>query len=146
MKNKFFILTIIGMIAGFAAIGCNIDREKKVEDAKQKVAQANQDLMAAEALYEKEWQQFKNDAEFKIAANEQRIEEFKIEIKTASKKFKADYINEVWKLEQKNIVLKKKISEYKYEGKDKWEEFKQEFNDDMEGLANAIRDIFTKDD
>jgi hypothetical protein len=27
-------------------------------------------------------------------------------------------------LEQNNIELKKKIREYKYEGKDKWEEFK----------------------
>lgn len=146
MKNKFFILTIIGMIAGFAAIGCNIDREKKVEDAKQKAAQANQDLKMAEAQYESDWRQFKYEAELKIAANEKRIEVFKEAIKTASKKFKAGYVNEVWKLEQKNIELKKKLSDYKYEGKDKWEDFKQEFNDDMDGLGNAIKDIFTKND
>jgi len=146
MKNKLFILPAIVSIAGLLFFGCETNREKEVTDAKENVEQANQELKDAQAQYESEWQQFKYEAELKIAANEKRIEELKAEIKTAGKKFKAEYINEVWKLEQKNIELKKKISEYKYEGKDKWEEFKQEFNDDMEGLGNAVRDIFTKND
>lgn len=98
----------------------------------------------AQAQYEKEWQQFKSDAELKISANEKSINEFKVEIKTASKKFKVKYEKEVAALEQKNIELKKKISEYKYEGKDKWEEFKRVFNQDMDIVGKALKDLFAK--
>ena len=146
MKNKYFVLTVLGLMAGFVLIGCNINREKKVEDAKENVKQANQDLKDAQAQYEKDWQQFKTDAESKITANEKSIDEFKAEIKTASKKFKAKYEREVVVLEQKNIELKKKISEYKYEGKDKWEEFKQAFNKDLDIVGNGLKEIFAKKD
>jgi hypothetical protein len=49
MKTKYFILSAAGLIMGLALIGCSIDREKKVEDAKEDVKQANQDLLEAEA-------------------------------------------------------------------------------------------------
>jgi cell division protein FtsB len=65
-------------------------------------------------------------------------------MKTASKKFKAKYEKEVAALEQKNIELKKKISEYKYDGKDKWEEFKRGFNQDLDIVGKAISDLFAK--
>lgn len=146
MKNKYFILTVIGLIAGSVLTGCDINREKKVEDAKENVQQANQDLKDAQAQYEKEWQLFKNDAELKISANEKSIDELKAEIKRASRKFKAKYEKEVAVLEQKNIELKKKISEYRYEGKDKWEEFKRGFNHDMDIVGKALKDLFTKKD
>ena len=78
-----------------------------MEDAKENVKQANQELKEAQAQYEKEWQQFKSDAELKIDANQKSIDEFKVEIKTASSKFKAKYEKEVLALEQKNIELRK---------------------------------------
>ncbi|MFA6597265.1 MAG: hypothetical protein WCS69_06050 [Ignavibacteriaceae bacterium] len=146
MKNKYIIFTIIGFLAGAVLTSCNIDREKKVADAKENVQQANQDLKEAQAQYDKEWQQFKSDAEFRIRTNENRIDEFKAEIKTASGKFKAKYEKEVVVLEQKNIELKKKISGYKYEGKDQWEEFKRGFNHDMDVVGETLNDLFTKKD
>ena len=146
MKNKCFILAVIALIAGSVTTGCSTSREQKVENAKENVRQANQDLKDAQAEYLKEWQQFKNDVELKISANETSINEFKEEIKRASPTFKAKYEKEVVVLEQKNIELKKKITEYKYEGKDKWEEFKRDFNKDMDIVGNAIKDLFTKKD
>ena len=103
-------------------------------------------MKEAQAQYEKDWQQFKSDAELKISANLKSIDEFKAEIKKASKKFKAEYEKEVAVLEQKNIELKKTISEYKYKGKDKWEEFKRGFNNDMDVVGKALKDLFTKKD
>ncbi len=146
MKNKYFILSVIGLIAGSVLTGCDTNREKKVEDAKDNVKQANQNLKDAQVEYAKEWQQFKSDAELKISANEKSIDELKVEIKTAGKKFKAKYEKEIVVLEQKNIELKKKISEYKYEGKDKWEEFKRGFNHDMDLVGKALKDFFAKKD
>ena len=142
MKNKYFILAVFLLIAGSVFTGC----EKSRENAEEKVKQANQDMMDAQAQYEKEWQQFKSDAEMKISANEKKINEFKEEMKATSAKFKAKYENQVLTLEQKNIELKKKLNEYKYEGKDKWEEFKREFNSDVDIVGNAINDIFSKKD
>ena len=101
MKNKYFILAVILLIAGSVLTGCNSNREKRVEDAKENVKQANQDLKDAQAQYEKEWQQFKSDAELKINANEKKISEFRAGIKTASGKFRAKYEKEVVVLEQK---------------------------------------------
>ena len=54
MKHKYFILTLIVFIAGAIITGCNTNREKKVEDAKENVEQANQELKDAQAEYEKE--------------------------------------------------------------------------------------------
>ncbi|MCJ7553977.1 MAG: hypothetical protein MUO34_08845 [Ignavibacteriaceae bacterium] len=144
MKNKYFILIVLLSIAGIALISCNVDREKKVEDAKENVIQADQELKEAQAQYEKDWQQFKSEAELKIDANQKSIDELKAEIKTASSKFKAKYEKEVLALEKKNTELRKSINEYKYEGKDKWEEFKRDFNNNMDVIGNAIKDIFSK--
>ena len=140
MKNKHFILAAILLIAGALLIGCDNSREK------EKVKQANQDMVDAQAQYEKEWQQFKSDIELKINANQKNIDDFKTAMKKTSKKFKAKYENQVLTLEQKNIELKKKLNDYKYEGKDNWEQFKQKFNNDIDSVGSAIKGLFEKKD
>jgi hypothetical protein len=65
-----------------------------------------------------------------------------VEIKTSSGEFKANYEKEVGLLEQENADLKEKISEYKYESKDKWEGFKQGFNHDMDVVGTKARRIY----
>jgi len=142
MKNKYFILAVIVFIVGSLFTGCNNNRE----NAKDEVEQANQDMIDAQVQFEKEWQQFKSDAELKINANQNKIDDFKVAMKTTSAKFKAKYENEVLTLEQKNIELKKKLNEYKYERKDDWEKFKKELNNDMDSVGNALKDIFEKKD
>jgi len=140
MKHKYFILAVILLITGSVFIGCNNNRE----NAKDNVEKANQDMIDAQVLFEKEWQQFKSDAELKINANQEKIDDFKVSMKTTSTKFKAKYENEVLTLEQKNIELKKKLNEFKYERKENWEEFKKAFTSDMDVVGNALNDIFTK--
>jgi len=142
MKNKYSILAVFLLFAGSVFIGCENNRE----DAKEDVKQANQAMMEAQAQFENEWQQFKNDAELKIEANQKKIEDFKVAMKTTTEKFKAKYENEVLTLEQNNIELKKKLNDYKYEGKDNWENFKQKFNYDMDSIGNAITGLFKEKD
>ena len=141
MKNKYFILPAIVLIAGSLLTGCNNNRDKTAEDAAESIEQAKQDLKETQAQYEKEWQQFKSDAESRISANE-----IKKKLITSSEKFKAKFENKILTLEQKNIELKKKINEYQYEGKDNWEDFKLKFNNDMDSIGNAITDVFTEKD
>ena len=85
------------------------------ENAKVNVETSKSRYELMRRSYEKEWQQFKSDAELKINANQKKIEDFKVAMKTTSTKFKAKYENEVLTLEQKNIELKKKLNDYKYE-------------------------------
>jgi hypothetical protein len=146
MKNNYFILTFIVLIAGSILTGCNSNRENKVEDSKENVQKASQDLKDAQVQYDKEWQQFKSDADLKISANEKSIAEFKVKIKTENRKYKAKYQEEVVVLEQKNSELKRKIGEYKYESKDKWEEFKRGFNNDMDVVGKSITNFFSDKD
>ena len=88
----------------------------------------------------------KGNAEIKINANEKRIDEFKVKIKSTSKEYKAKYDKEVVALEHKNTDMKRTINEYKFESKDKWEEFKRGFNNDMDVVGKSIKDLFAKKD
>ena len=145
MKYKYFILTVILLIAGSILTGCEGNRGSK-ENAKEEVQKADQALKDSQAQFDNEWQQFKNDAESKIGDNEKRINDFKAEMKKTGEKFKSKYANKVLTLEQKNIELKKMINSYRYEGKDNWDNFKLEFNSNMDSVGNALNDIFNKKD
>jgi hypothetical protein len=134
------------LIAGLVLTGFYMNRVKYVKDYQDKDKHANQGVKNAKSGFDKEWHEFKSDAELKISANEKKIDEFKVKIKTAGKEAKVKYDKEVVVLEQKNVELKKKINEYKYEGKDKWEEFKQGFNRDMDIVGKALKDFFAKKD
>lgn len=140
MKNINFILAVILLMAGLVYTGC----ENNSGDAKDNVEQANQDMLDAQAQFEKEWQQFKSDAELKINDNQQKIDDFKVAMKTTSTRFKAKYENEVLTLEQKNIELRKKLNEFKYERKENWDEFRIEFGRDVDTVVVALNEIFSK--
>lgn len=136
MKNKYFILAVILLIAGIFFTGCDNTRDD--------VKKANQDMIDAQNQFDKEWQQFKSDAEKRINENEQKIADFKAAMKTTTAKFKAKYENEVLTLEQNNIQLRKKLNEYKYEGKNNWEEFKRDFNREVDMVVDSLNDIFSR--
>lgn len=142
MKNKYFLLIAIFLFVGIIKTGCDSNNESE----KEKVEQANQDLIDAQAQYDKEWQQFKSDTELKINTNQQKIDDFKKAMKTTSKNFNPKYENEVLSLEQKNIELQKKLNDYKYEGKNSWEKFKQEFNNDIDSVGYELKGLFDKKD
>lgn len=143
MKHKFFILMVIIMISGAFLIGCN---EQQKSDDTENIKQANKELNNAQVQYKNEWQQFKKDIELAISNNEKRIKGFQVQFSTTSKEFKAKYENKILTLEQKNIELKKKLNEYKYEGKENWEEFKGGFLKDINNLDAELNDLFAVKD
>lgn len=140
MKNHYLFLTVVILIAGLMFIGCG---EKK-ESTENNVQQANQEMMDAQAHYDKEWQQFKTDSESKIRVNQKTIDDFKAAMKSTSSKFKAKYANQVLTLEQKNIELMKKLNDFQYKGKEDWEEFKNGFNADIYVVENSLKEIFAQ--
>lgn len=140
MKTKYFIALVILLFAGLVFTGCE-NNQKNVEDAKDDVEQAKQDLRDARAEYEKEWQQFRTDSELKINVIQKKIDDFKVKLRTVSSTIKNKYENEIVSLEEKNIELKKRISEYNFQGRDNWEAFKREFNHDLDAVEKALKDV-----
>ena len=136
MKNYYFILAVILLIAGIFFTGC--------DNTQDDVKEANQDMIDAQNQFEKEWQEFRSDAEVRINDNEKKIADFKESMKSTTARFKAKYENEVLTLEQNNIELRKKLNEYKYEGKNNWDVFKREFNREVDLVVDALNDIFSR--
>jgi hypothetical protein len=132
------------LIAVSVLTGYNVHQGKTLSGSKENVNNTYQGLETTQTDTISEWQQFKIDAQVKINANEKKIDEFKADMKTDGKNIKAKYKKEVVVLEKKNKELKKKISEYKYDGKVKWEEFEQGFNHDMDVVGTSIKNLFSK--
>ena len=146
MKTKYLILTGIVLMNVVLLTRINFAQETKVESATEKVKNAKLELKDAQAESDKEFREFKAKADLKISDNEKSIAEFKVKIKTADEKFKIKYEKKVDTLELRNSELKKKVSEYKYEGKDQWVIFKRGFNHDLKVVGKAIKDLFSKKD
>ena len=47
-------------------------------------------------------------------------------------------------MEQKNTDMKKRMDEYKADGKEQWKKFKAEFSRDMDELGQAFKDLTVK--
>ncbi|MBK8245668.1 MAG: hypothetical protein IPK88_19725 [Saprospiraceae bacterium] len=144
MKNLF--LLVILSVAGIASISilssCNSPAEK-VENAQDKVAEANKDLEQANQEYLMDIDKYRRETNEKIAANEKIIADFNSRIEMQKANAKEDYKMKVAELEQKNTDLKKKMDDYKESGKEKWEAFKVEFNSDMQKLGDAFKNFTT---
>jgi chromosome segregation ATPase len=84
---------------------------------------------------------YRKETEAKIAANNESIAAFNARIDSKKAEAKTDYKNRIAELENKNTDMKKRLDEYKADGKDNWEIFKLEFSRDMEELGKAFKDL-----
>lgn len=148
MKKSIFILAIASFITGTIFTSCKSNSQKE-EDAIENVQDANNNLDAVtddvnkdaiKKANDAEWQTYKEQANKTISDNESRIAELKEAIKKPGKTFDATYAKSIDALEEKNISLKKKISDYENNQTD-WESFKREFNSDVKGLGEAFNNL-----
>jgi len=144
MKKSILSLTLFTFLTGAVFTSCNSSAEK-LENAKNDVTEANKDLVEAEDAYLTDIENYKTSAREKTDANDKSIAEFKSRIANQKKEAKADYEKKIAELEQKNSDAKKKMDDYKADGKDKWELFKSEFNHDMEELGKAFKSLTVND-
>ncbi|MBB6004375.1 peptidase M23 [Arcicella rosea] len=139
MKKTILLITAFTLTTAFFT-SCN-SPEKKVENAQTEVVEANKDLIDANQAYLDDVESYKVTTAERIAANDKSIAEFKVRIDKEKKEAKADYLEKLTKLEQKNTDLKKKMDDYKDDGKENWDKFKAEFNHDMDELGEAFKDL-----
>lgn len=83
-------------------------------------------------------------AKEKINSYEKSIGELKARISNETKENLAKYENKLAELEQKTSDMKKKLEEYKEEGKEKWDSYKLKFNHDMDELGKALKNLTIK--
>jgi exonuclease VII large subunit len=138
MKNKFLTLTVIGFMAGAVLTGCKNTGGNNNQVVKESIGKTIPDSQAVQTSLSDDWQKFKNDSQQKIQDNENSITAFKEKMEKSGK---ADYNKEIAKLEKTNREMKKKLEEYKNDGKSAWEDFKTGFNNDMDKLGKAVKDL-----
>jgi chromosome segregation ATPase len=85
-----------------------------------------------------------NLAEEKISSYEKSIGELKARIAKETKENIAKYEKTLAELEQKASDIKKKVHEYKEEGKDKWAAYNDKFNHDLDELGKALKNFVVK--
>lgn len=143
MKKTILIITLSIFTLAIMISSCQTSAEK-VQSAKEKVLEAEDNLDKARIDSITEYQQFKMDYEEKIAAHELIIADFKARIANEKKENKASYEKALAELEQKNTDMKKTLAEYKAEGKNNWEFFKTEFSRDLNKLGDAVNELVKK--
>lgn len=140
MKKSILIFTSVTLLSGMVFLGCKSTSEK-VDNAEQAVIDANSELEQANQEYLADIENYRTETSSKIEANNQSIADFNLRIEKEKKEVKDDYKKKIAELESKNSDMKKKMDEYKADGKEKWEAFKTEFSHDMDELGAAFKDL-----
>jgi hypothetical protein len=152
MKKTFFTVALSTILAGFLFTNCQSSAKKienaedKLHDAKVAVVEAQIDLNVARLDSITAYQRFKNESDERIVMYDKSIAEFRTKVANERQENRARYEKTLAGLEQKNRDLKKKLDEYREDGKTDWEIFKAEFNKDMEELGKAFRDFNVNND
>ncbi|MBK5285821.1 MAG: hypothetical protein JJE25_10505 [Bacteroidia bacterium] len=152
MKKIIFTLAVAMVVAGtiLSPVNSSAQREpdgrmkvrviasnfspNNVETAELKTPVAQQDSLS-------DFQKFKKESNEEINNNENRIASLRADLKNEKHEARERDEKKIDALERSNRDLKKKLDDYKDNGKSDWREFKTEFKYDLEGIGHAFKDI-----
>ncbi len=143
MKNIFIRISVIALIAGTSLSSC-VSSKKKLDNAENRVAEAKKDLDRANEEYRADMANYRKETSEKIAANEKSILDLNEKIANENEDTKLKYQEQIADLKSRNNEMKKKMVDYKDDGKQSWDKFKTEFSHDMEELGKAFKGIVVK--
>lgn len=150
MKKIIFILLITVFMAGTVLTSCQKSNKKDeaVEENVQEVEKDGMDAIEHDSAVQEqkaanadEWQDFKDKTNATIDANETRIAELKVKMKSTGKSIDEAYSKNIEALEQKNKDLKLRIEGYKNDASSDWKSFKEELSHDVDELDQALKDF-----
>ena len=98
----------------------------------------------ATRMYMTDIDNYRKQYDDSITANEKSINEFNVRIENEKQENREEYKKKSAELETKNSDMKRKLDEYKADGKSKWDAFKTGFNKDMADLGQSIKDLKNK--
>ena len=133
------ILVFAACIVSVSITSCELFTQRP-ESFEDRLTATEKKIIQAHYVHVAEVINFKKATTAKIAANEKIINDYKISISNKSKSYTAEYKEPISVLDRKNCSLKKRISEYKEAGPQKWQLFKKEFSIDMESLDKSLND------
>ncbi|MFY8090426.1 MAG: hypothetical protein ACOVMI_04170 [Chitinophagaceae bacterium] len=139
---KKLVLAIICSTFLLLANNVQAQENEKVEKARKEVLDANKNLNEAKKDSANDFNEYRKEAEKKIAENKVKIAQLKSESPKDNSNDAAKFKKKVLALEQRNNELKRRIQKAKYTKQTTWIKFKDEFKHDMDGLGKSISDIF----
>jgi len=147
MKIATTVVAITVFATGVLFTACGSPEKKvdkaneKVEDAREDLSDAKQDLADAKQDTVGEYAKYKAEWMIKISKNDIRIADYRKEIVSIKDKQVRDNAKKrADELEKKNNDMKTKLE--KTQKDSNWDNFKREFENDMDGLAESISDLF----
>ena len=148
MKKSIYTLAVTILVAAAIFTSCNTPAQKE-EAAKEDVKEAKEDLRevqkdahaeAVRTANAEEWKTFRDETEVRINRNDAAIAELKIRIKRPGKVLDPLYARQIEDLEKRNRDLRARMDGYEKSHGD-WETFKREYNHDMDGLGQSLKDF-----
>ena len=132
------------LMSGTILVGC-LSSDEKVEAARNNVNDANKEVQIANQELSQAKQDsillFRQEAAERISMNKKSIADFKLKISKENKIQKAKNEKRLAELEKRNNLLEKSLADYKDDEKTKWSEFKIEFNNDLDELGKAFKNL-----
>lgn len=144
MKKSIVTITVLVLLAGAIYLISRNSAAENVDNAEDKVMEAQMNLDKANIAYLADMEVYRQENAAKIESNNRSIAAFHARVASEKAETRADYQRKIAELEQMNTDMKKRVDEYKADGKDNWEKFKVEFNRDMDELGNAFKDLTVK--
>jgi chromosome segregation ATPase len=111
--------------------------EKKIENAKEDVVEAQQKLDEARRD-STEYVRYQDDVQVRLTEYDMKIENLKQDMKNVGKDMKASYQESINAMQAKSEDLKARLHDYKKDASNSWETFKFNFNKEMDELGESI--------
>ncbi len=144
MKTRIILNLLLVTIVSISISSCNKSpkvKEAELNEAKQDVENAEEDLDEAKTDSVYAFNKYKSSIQIKLVENEKVITDLKAKIEDKDRKTQTLYYRQLENLQIKNTELKLKIENYKQGPTQKWELFKVDFNNELDDLGKSISTI-----
>lgn len=141
MKTRIILNLLLAVLVSISVSSCNKSpkaKEADLNDAKQEVEKAKEDLDEAKIDSVVAFNKYKSSIQIKLVENEKVITDLKAKIGDKDRKTQTLYYKQLENLQIKNTELKLKIENYKQGPTQKWELFKVDFNNELDNLGKSI--------
>ena len=140
MRNIILKSAVLGVML-FASAPAFSQQDPKSEKARKNEAKAQNKINLAKTDSAADFQKFKAVSEAKIKENKKQIAILKQKKVTGGEAANKKYDKDVAELQQKNNDLKQKIRNADDTPTSGWQAFKRTFNNSMDDLGCAIRNV-----
>jgi hypothetical protein len=131
------------------------DVANEQQDAQHDIAQKQEDVNKAEQHlndvqhegstdWQKDWSDFRDSVNKKVADNDKLIAEKRTDLASASTAMHDEYQKMIDDAEHRNHDFRDKVADYKYESKEAWDQFKHDVDQGLDAVASSIKGIDIK--